>query len=73
MNYFNAVLSDLYEKEEYRDKFVALSDYEIIGIGENKFDLYRRIKNEYPERIIFILKVEEELQKYNIDTPKVNW
>lgn len=73
MDYWRKNQQEIILNPKYQGKFVAISDFQIIGTAEDKFELYREMRKKYPEKYFVIVKAvaESELPKPRIESPLV--
>jgi hypothetical protein len=68
VNYFENNKNELLQK--YKNKFVAIKDENVVGAADDKFLLAERISKKYPDDIVLIIEVKDEIPFVEISTPE---
>ena len=66
--YFIKVRPRLFEKAEYRGKYVAIRDRKIVGVGRDKFALYSKVLKRFPDQKFIVSQVLHEVPSVTIDS-----
>lgn len=52
VNYFEWIQAKLRRDPKYRDKFIAVLGEKIVGVGDDRFELYHRMSAAFPRRVL---------------------
>jgi hypothetical protein len=66
VRYFDSMRQKLWRKPEYRGKFVAVRQKEIVDMDQDRFVLYRRVRERFPGEVVLIEQVEIEPRKIEL-------
>ncbi|MFN0196104.1 MAG: hypothetical protein ACKVT0_05120 [Planctomycetaceae bacterium] len=70
-DYFESIRSNLWNDKDYRGKYVALREKEVIDVDDDKFQLARRVMRQYPADVVFVAKVQIESQVVEVPSPEI--
>lgn len=59
LNHFESIAKDLLQDPKYREKFIAIKNQEIIGLGDDELDLVEQVQLKFPDQVILVTKVGE--------------
>lgn len=69
---FYVRLDELYANPEYREKFVAMKNGEVIDVDENDLQLAERICQRFPDEVVLITKVTlKPLPVLEVSSPEI--
>lgn len=71
LEYFKSIRRKLLQDPQYKNKYIAICDKEIISTGLDKFKLYIDAHQKYPNKQVLIVIVEPEERVVRIDTPRI--
>ena len=71
MDVFNRLKRELLKNEEYRGKFLAIYNGEIVGVDEDDSKLSRLIDKKYGNVSAYIGKVAEEEEIIELSSPEL--
>lgn len=71
VRYFESIRKELLKEKEYRNKFVAIKDKEIIGVDTEKIKLAKRVKRQYPHEVILITRVQRGMRVVELPSPEI--
>lgn len=60
LEYFQSIKSELLEDGTYVDKYIAIRNKKIIDSDKDEIKLALRIEKAYPDKVVFIAKVDEK-------------
>jgi len=71
VDYFESIRQRLYRSPKYRGKFIAVRGKEIVGVGEDQFELHRRMSAEYPGEVVLIEQAAKERRIINLPSVEI--
>ena len=60
MKFFESIKDKLLADPKYREKFVAIKDESIIGVGDEELDLVEQMQVANPGHVILVKQVTEQ-------------
>jgi hypothetical protein len=60
MKYFESIKKQLLADPKYREKFIAIKDKSVIGMGEDELELVEQVQLANPGQVILVKRVTEE-------------
>ncbi|MEX2716696.1 MAG: DUF5678 domain-containing protein [Candidatus Sigynarchaeum springense] len=60
LKFFESIKVQLLADPKYRDKFVAIKDEAIIGVGDDELDLVEQMQSANPGVVILVKHVTEQ-------------
>ena len=69
MKFFESIKDKLLADPKYREKFVAIKDESIIGVGDEELDLVEQMQVANPGHVILVKQVTE--QSTFVDLPSI--
>jgi hypothetical protein len=71
VDYFEGIRQRLFRDRRYRGKFVAVRGREIVGMGDDWFQLHRQMSAQYPGEVVLIEQAEKEMQKIRLPSVEI--
>ena len=66
--YFRRIRARLYKNPHYRGKFVAIRDRQIVDVANDKFILYERLVQRFPDHRFVVSQVLRELPTISVES-----
>ena len=70
MNFYLSIRDNLLQDPKYNEKYIALSNSEIIDVDDDKYALAKRNSNRPPGKYMVIIKVSPNFPECRKDTPR---
>lgn len=72
LTYFENSKEQLWQNCQYRDKYVAIRRQTVVGVDEDKFQLAKRMAEQFPDDVVFVAKVAEDAPPVRLPSPRLN-
>ncbi len=69
LKFFESIKEQLLADPKYQEKFVAIKDESIIGVGDDELDLVEQMQLANPGHVILVKKVTK--QSTAVDLPSI--
>ncbi|NMC07516.1 MAG: hypothetical protein GYA24_20045 [Candidatus Lokiarchaeota archaeon] len=69
LKFFKSIKAQLLADSKYHEKFVAIKDEAIIGVGDDELDLVEQMQSAHPGQVILVKHVTE--QPPTVELPSV--
>ena len=66
--YFRRVRARLYKNPQYRGKFVAIRDRQVVDVADDKIVLYERLVQRFPDHRFVVSQVLRELPAVSVES-----
>lgn len=70
-DYFESMRLSLCKDEAYRGKYIALRQQDIIDSDDDKFALVQRVRQQLPDDVVFVAKVQMETAVVEVPSPEI--
>jgi len=71
VDYFESIRSRLFRNPKHRGRFFAVRGREIVGVGDDRFELHRQMSERYPGEVVLIEQAEKEMRKIRLPSVEI--
>ena len=71
VDYFETIKPGLWKDKNYRHRYVAIRQQKLIDVDDDKFPLVQRVRQQHPDDVVFVAKVERMPPVAEIPSPEI--